>query len=74
MEPAKKTTGSAASGLGALFVNCRDASRCNPLALDANLSASQRTGLALHLMVCKWCRRYGKQIRFLHEAAHDQYP
>jgi hypothetical protein len=20
---------------------------------------------------CKWCRRYGKQIRFLRDAAHD---
>jgi hypothetical protein len=26
--------------------------------------------MRLHLLVCGWCRRYGKQIRFLREAAH----
>jgi hypothetical protein len=25
----------------------------------------------LHLLVCKWCRRYGKQVRFLRDAAHN---
>jgi len=27
--------------------------------------------MRLHLLVCGWCRRYGKQIRFLREAAHE---
>jgi len=31
----------------------------------------RRVGLWLHLLICKWCRRYGKQIRFLHNAAHS---
>jgi hypothetical protein len=22
----------------------------------------------MHLLLCRWCRRYGKQIHFLHEA------
>jgi hypothetical protein len=22
-------------------------------------------------MICKWCRRYGKQVRFLRHAAHE---
>jgi hypothetical protein len=25
----------------------------------------------MHLMLCKWCRRYGKQIHFLRDAAHE---
>ena len=25
----------------------------------------------MHLLLCKWCRRYGRQIRFLHHAAHE---
>jgi hypothetical protein len=25
----------------------------------------------MHLLICKWCRRYGKQIRFLHDAARE---
>jgi len=25
----------------------------------------------MHLLICKWSRRYGKQIRFLRDAAHE---
>ena len=39
--------------------------------LDHPLSPAKRLGLWLHLLICKWCRRYGKQIRFLREAAHE---
>jgi len=31
----------------------------------------QRFGLRVHLLLCKWCRRYGKQITFLRNAAHE---
>jgi predicted AAA+ superfamily ATPase len=51
--------------------SCRDASRLQSEALDKKLSLSKRFGLSLHLMICKWCRRYGKQIRFLRDAAHE---
>lgn len=36
--------------------------------LDGCLSPGERLGMKLHLMLCRWCRRYGRQIRFLHEA------
>jgi hypothetical protein len=29
-------------------------------------------GLRIHLVLCKWCGRYGKQIAFIHEAAHSR--
>lgn len=57
------------SGFGALLPNCRDAGRLQSEALDTKLCFSKRAGLRLHLLICKWCRRYGKQIHFLHEAA-----
>ena len=53
------------------MLTCRDASRLQSEALDKDLSFLQRLGLALHLMICKWCRRYGRQVRFLREAAHE---
>ena len=31
----------------------------------------RKFGLQFHLLLCKWCRRYGQQIRFLRRAAHD---
>ena len=61
----------AKAGYRTLMPSCRDASRLQSQALDANLSFSRRMGLSLHLLICKWCRRYGKQIRFLRQAAHQ---
>ena len=41
-------------------------------ALDHPLSFRQRIGLRIHLFLCKWCNRYGRQLRFLRSAAHQQ--
>ncbi len=27
--------------------------------------------MRLHYLICVWCERYYKQIRFLHRAAHE---
>ncbi len=54
-----------------LVPTCRDATRLQSAALDARLSVSKRIGLQLHLLICSWCRRYGKHVRFLRQAAHD---
>jgi hypothetical protein len=61
------------SGCAALSPNCRDAVRAQSEARDHPLSPTRRTGLWLHLLICKWCRRYGEQIRFLGEAAHQHH-
>jgi hypothetical protein len=52
-------------------MDCRDASRAQSELLDHTLPAAQHVGLRLHLFLCKWCRRYGHQIRFLHRAARE---
>jgi hypothetical protein len=66
----KKISALLKSGFYTLLPTCRDASRLQSEALDQQLSFSKRLGLSLHLLICKWCRRYGKQIRFLRDAAH----
>lgn len=38
--------------------------------LDRLLPPGKWLALRLHLIICQWCRRYGKQIRFLHRAVH----
>lgn len=58
-------------GMTALSPDCSKASRLQSEALDRKLPILQRIGLRIHLALCKWCRRYGKQIRFLREAAHE---
>ena len=50
---------------------CRQAARLQSEALDRRLSLLERLGLLLHLWLCRWCRRYGNQLRFLRFAAHQ---
>ncbi|MFO1475302.1 MAG: zf-HC2 domain-containing protein [Verrucomicrobiota bacterium] len=56
--------------LAELSPNCREATRLQSLGLDRSLTFRERFGLRIHLLLCRWCRRYGKQIRFLRDAAH----
>jgi len=64
-------------GMGELSPSCREATRLQSEAMDRPLRLRQRIGLRIHLVLCKWCRRYGRQIGFLrrigreHEK-HDQ--
>jgi hypothetical protein len=62
--------------LRALSPDCRAATRLQSDALDRDLSSLQRLGLRIHLALCVWCRRYGKQLRFLRKVAHhcDEHP
>ena len=57
--------------LRALSPNCKEAVRLQSDALDRPLSPARRLGLRIHLLLCKWCRRYGKQISFLRKVAQD---
>jgi len=59
--------------IGTLSPNCREAVRLQSEAMDHSLTFTQRVGLRIHLLLCKWCRRYGNQIRFL-RAASRQVP
>jgi len=59
------------TGFRALMPTCREVTRLQSNALDRDVPFFWRVGMRLHLLVCSWCRRYGKQIRFLREAMHD---
>src|SRR6266851_6203607 len=58
-------------GLAELSPACKTATRLQSEALDRKLRLRQRFGLRVHLLLCKWCRRYGKQIAFLRNASHE---
>ena len=53
----------------ALSPNCKEAARLQSEKLDHELPLLQKIGLRFHLVLCKWCRRYGKQLGFLRSAA-----
>ena len=70
MNPQVDAEKASGKGMGSLFPSCREASRLQSEALDRPLTFFQRLGLWFHLLICRWCRRYGKQIAFLRSTAH----
>ena len=60
------------SALRRLLPTCRDVSRLQSVAAGESLPLARRLGLQLHLLVCSWCRRYGKSVRFLRSAVHEE--
>jgi hypothetical protein len=57
--------------VGELSPGCKDAVRLQSAELDRPLTPTEKFGLRFHLVLCKWCHSYGKQIKFLHSAAKD---
>jgi len=47
--------------------NCKEVTRMLSDSLDRELSFHQRVGLRMHLLMCKFCSRYRKQLLFLRE-------
>ena len=71
MQVLKSMASTLKKGVRVLLPTCRDASRLQSQALDHPLSWQTRFGLRLHLLVCQWCRRYGRQIRFLRQMVQE---
>ena len=66
-------------GIADLSPNCKEAVRLQSDALDQPLPFRKRIGLGIHLLLCKWCRRYGRQILLLRTACkrcsdHEHLP
>jgi hypothetical protein len=61
-----------AQRLGNLSLNCKEAARLQSAALDRKLTPLEWLGLCCHLVLCKWCCRYGSQIKFLRSAAGER--
>ena len=50
------------------MLTCKEATRLVSEAQDRRLGWFERVGLGIHLLICVWCRRYARQIRFLTRA------
>ncbi len=50
------------------MLTCKQASQLLSQSLDRQLSARERFALRLHLLICKYCKRFGQQIRILRMA------
>ena len=51
------------------MLSCREVSALASETLDREMRFRERIGMLLHLMMCRVCRRYVKQIRFLSTAS-----
>ena len=51
------------------MLSCRDSSELLSRSLDEPLPFGTRVGLRFHLLICRFCRRYGRQIRALDRIA-----
>ncbi len=56
---------------GVFSPSCKQAARLQSEKMDRSLTFPERLGLRVHLFLCKWCRRYGEQLKFLRSAAHQ---
>lgn len=55
--------------LGWLVAPCAEMARLASESCDRPLTPRERLRLRLHGLICRWCRRYARQIAWLHAAA-----
>ncbi|MFK5920963.1 MAG: hypothetical protein QM496_02195 [Verrucomicrobiota bacterium] len=51
--------------------SCRETQKLQSKTLDEKLPWLTRCSLWMHCVMCGWCRRYGKQLKFLSRACGD---
>ena len=49
--------------------NCAEMSRLASLSLEQSPSFALRLKMRLHHLICVWCQRYERQLKFLHHLA-----
>ncbi len=53
------------------MLSCREVSELISEELDRDITFRERLGVRLHLMMCRGCSRFLKQIRFLRRVARS---
>ncbi len=54
-----------------MMASCKEASRLSSDALNRRLTLRERISLRTHLLMCEACRRFQRQLAFLHKAAEQ---
>jgi hypothetical protein len=57
-------------GYRMLSLPCSEASRLISRSMDDPLPWGQRLGMRLHVLICRLCRRYQKQLIWIRKAMH----
>ena len=53
------------------MLSCKEVSKLASEGLDRDMTFRERLGVRLHLMMCRGCSRFLKQIRLLRKLAHS---
>jgi len=68
--PFSKLSLSMMNVMGKMLPSCDEVSRLTSMAMDENLSFRQKIGIKAHLMMCKWCRNFHKQMHLMRKVIH----
>ena len=49
------------------MLNCKEVTQLASESLDRKLSLKEHIGLRFHLLMCKLCTRYIRQLKFMHQ-------
>jgi hypothetical protein len=52
------------------MLNCKEVARLVSESLDREMPFGERIGIRVHLLMCKFCSRYRKQLLILKRATH----
>ena len=50
------------------MLSCKDATQLISESMDTSLPVGKRIGMQLHLLMCKFCARYERQLLLIREA------
>lgn len=52
--------------------NCKDISRLVSDSMDRNLSLKHRLGIRFHLMMCRYCYRFARQLKRMRQVIQQE--
>ena len=55
------------------MLTCKQASQVISQSLDRPLTARERFALSLHLLICKYCKRFSQQVQTLRVAIKSMF-
>jgi hypothetical protein len=51
------------------MLSCKDVTKLISESMDASLPMGRRIGVRFHLIICKWCARYERQLVLIRDTA-----
>jgi len=56
---------------GVMMLSCRDVTQLISRSMDASLPVGERIGVRIHLLMCRFCARYEKQLLLIRETVRS---